>query len=200
MNTRSESSLKRVVLTGGPGGGKTALLNRLCHDPELSRITVATEEAIYGMRFVRLNPQSREFQCALVAIQAATEAVLLRTFQDSTKRILISHRGTLDPCAFWQSFRNSRESFFEMTGTALENHYRRYDLVIHLESAAVRMPEAYVRYPQAHRPEDLQQAARLDQLLAELWSAHPRYVKIEGTRNLEDKLHAGMELIRRELS
>jgi hypothetical protein len=104
-----------------------------------------------------------------------------------------------DPCAFWQSFGNSRESFFEMTGTTLEDHYRRYDLVIHLESAAVRVPEGYARYPQAHRPEEIEQAARLDQLLGELWCRHPRYVKIEGTVDVEEKLSEGMSIIRREL-
>ena len=110
----------------------------------------------------------------------------------------MSHRGTLDPCAFWQSFGNSRESFFEVTGTTLEDHYRRYDLVIHMESAAVRVPEAYLRYPHAHRPEDVKQAAWLDHLLGGLWCGHPRYVKIEGTRDVEKKLLKAVELVRRE--
>ncbi|MCY2991431.1 MAG: hypothetical protein NTY19_26680 [Planctomycetota bacterium] len=109
---------------------------------------------------------------------------------------IVSHRGTLDPCAFWQSFGNSRESFFEMTGTTFDEHYRRYDLVVHLECASVRVPEAYVRYPHAHRPEDIEQAVQLDHLLGELRCGHPKYVKIEGMVDVEEKLLRAVELIR----
>ena len=49
----------------------------------------------------------------------------------------------------------------------------------------MRVPEAYVRYPHAHRPEDIQQAAGLDHLLCELWSGHPNYVNIEGIITLK---------------
>ena len=107
----------------------------------------------------------------LVAIQAGTEDFLHQHLPADNTFAIVSHRGTLDPCAFWQSFGNSRESFYEMTGTTLDEHYRRYDLVIHLESAGVRVPEAYVRYPHAHRPEDVGQAARLDHLLDIICSA-----------------------------
>jgi hypothetical protein len=148
------------------------------------------------MRFVRMNPRSPEFQCALVAIQAATEQSLKRALAGTGKRVIMCHRGTLDPCAFWVSFGHSRESFFEMTGTTLEEHYRRYDVVIHMESAAVRVPEAYMRYPAAHRPEGVAQAALLDGLLGELWGGHPRCVKIEGMRDFEEKIERGMALIR----
>jgi len=184
-----------IAITGGPGGGKTELLRAIAVESRL----LITEEAIHSLRFVRLSPRSREFQCALVAIQAGTEAALLRSLAQTQVQAILTHRGTLDPCAFWQSFGNSRESFFEMTGTTLEDHYRRYDLVIHMESAAVRVPEAYVRYPHAHRPEDVEQAARLDRLLGELWCGHPSYVKIEGTVDVEEKLVRATELVREEL-
>ncbi|AUB81598.1 hypothetical protein [Candidatus Thiodictyon syntrophicum] len=82
-----------------------------------------------------------------------------------------------------------------MTGTSLADHYRRYALVIHLESAAVRVPHAYLRYPLAHRPEDLDQARQLDLLLGDLWQGHPNYVKLPGTADIEDKLAAAMSLM-----
>ncbi len=128
------------------------------------------------------------------------EESLKRALVGTGKRAIAYHRGTLDPCAFWMSFGNSRESFFEMTGTRLEEHYRRYDLVVHMESAAVRVPEAYVRYPAAHRPEAIAQAALLDRLLGELWGGHPRYVKIEGMRDFGDKIERGMAVIRQAVA
>ena len=83
-----------------------------------------------------------------------------------------------------------------MTGTTLDEHYRRYDLVIHMESAAVRVPDAYVRYPTAHRPEDLEAARLLDHLLGELWCGHRHYVRIGGTPDIEEKLTGAVRLIR----
>ena len=199
MTAQSNQPGSVIALTGRPGGGKSTLLRHLREHPVLAGRVVVMEEAIHLMRFARFPPRVPAFQCALVAIQAGTEDFLRQDRERANTRAIVSHRGTLDPCAFWQSFGNSRESFFEMTGTTLEAHYRRYDLVIHMESAAARVPEAYVRYPHAHRPEDIEQAARLDRLLGELWCGHPRYVKIEGTMNVEEKLTKGFELVRQEL-
>jgi len=105
------------AITGGPGGGKSALLARLARDAAVRDATVVSEEAIRGMRCVRMSPRSREFQCALLAIQAGMEEGLKRALVGTAKQLIVTDRGTLDPCAFWQSFGNSRESFFEMTGT-----------------------------------------------------------------------------------
>ena len=83
-----------------------------------------------------------------------------------------------------------------MTGTTADDHYKRYNLVLHLESAAVRVPQAYRQYPEAHRPENTARAALLDQLLGELWRCHPHYVKIEGTADIEEKLFRALLEIR----
>ena len=47
-----------------------------------------------------------------------------------------------------------------------------------------------------HRSEDIAQAALLDRYLAELWGGHPRYVKIEGMPDLEEKMARGMGVMR----
>jgi len=71
---------------------------------------------------------------------------------------------------------------------------------IHLESAAARVPEAYLRHLLAHQPEHVAEAARLDQHLGELWSGHPRYVKIEWTPDIAKKLSCGLALVRQLLA
>ena len=196
VEAKARAAVRVVAVTGGPGGGKSALLRRVSQGPRVGSEVAILDEATHGMHFVRMSPRSAECQCALVAIQAATEQSLARALGGTGTRAIICHRGTLDSCAFWQSFGNSRESFFEMTGTTLEDHYARYDLALHMESPAVRAPEAYVKYPHAHRPEDIAQAALLDRCLGELWSGHPRYVKIEGTPDIEAKLRRALQEIR----
>jgi len=192
----SENAVPVIVLTGGPGGGKSALLNRCMTEPELAAHLLPLEEAIQGMRGSGLDPRSREFHCVLAAHQIAAEDALKRTTASHHRRAIVTHGGTLDRCAFWQSFGYSRESFFEMTGSTLEVHYRRYSLVLHLESAAVRVPEAYLRYPLAPRAESAAEATRLDELLASLWSSHPRYVRMAAAPEFEIKLAQALRMIR----
>jgi hypothetical protein len=163
--------------------------------PSLLQSVIIAPEAIHQMRFVRLNPRSSEFQCALVAVQTAIEEALRRFEAQSSVKLIVTHRGTLDPCAFWVSFGNTRDSFLTMTGTSVEAHYARYAAVIHLESAAVRVPDAYERYPQAHRPETREEAKHLDRILAELWGAHPNYIRIEGCSAFLDKMDRAQKLI-----
>lgn len=196
LATHFEHSIAVIVLTGGPGAGKSALLERCTAESALPQRVVVLEEAIHAMRGTGLEPRSREFQCALVATQIAAEDALKRAVAGRGRQALLTHRGTLDPCASWQSFGHSRESFFEMTDSTLEDHYDRYDLVLHLESAAVCVPEAYVRYPRAHRPESVAEASRLDQLLGELWNGHPGYIRVEATPDIETKLGRCVRIIR----
>lgn len=73
-------------------------------DPHRHPSLAALDEGIQSIRLVRMSPRSPEFQCAPVAIQAASESVLSRALAGSGIDLLISHRRTLDPCAFWQSF------------------------------------------------------------------------------------------------
>jgi predicted ATPase len=191
--------MRTVAITGGPGGGKSSLLRHLAGEPDIKGRIVILEESIRGMRFARLEPRTREFQCALVAIQAGSEDSLKSALAGSATRLLFSHRGTLDPCAFWQRFGNTRQSFFEMTGTSVWDHYGRYDLVLHMESAAVSVPGAYIRFPESRRPESIEEAALLDSLLGELWRDHPRYRKLPGREDFDTKLGEAMKIIRTAL-
>jgi predicted ATPase len=183
-----------VALTGGPGGGKSTLLKLVSQKLQLTPFIIVLEEAIHGMAGCGLDPRSAEFQRLLVQRQRAREDDTLSVAAREGKGLIVTHRGTLDPCAFWQSFGNTRESFFEMTDITLEDHYRRYGFVMHLESAAVRVPSAYARYPDAHRPESIEQAARLDHFLGELWCSHPHYVKIEGTLDVGMKIDCALRI------
>jgi len=53
--------------------------------------------------------------------------------------------------------------------------------VIHLVTAADGAAEHYRRWPEAHRPETVEDAIRLDRLLERVWSNHPRYCRIDNT-------------------
>jgi hypothetical protein len=136
---------KRVVLTGGPGGGKTTLIRELAEDPATRGHFLALPEAVFVMRHFAISPQRQLFQRVMVHLQMALEDGLDRPG----------------------------------TGTTWEDHYRRYAGVIHLVTAADGAEDHYAHWPEAHRPEQIEDAIRLDGLLHRVWRDHPCYYRID---------------------
>lgn len=168
-----------VVLTGGPGGGKTALVQELQHDPIWAARLVALPEAISIAGRTGITPRQRLFQRLMVEVQAAMEGALDRALGADDPRAIICHRGTLDPLAYWLDRGWPEEEFFAFTGTQREEHYRRYRGVLHLVTAADGALDHYQRWPHAHRPESAQEAIQLDRLLQHAWASHPRYFRLD---------------------
>jgi len=92
--------------------------------------------------------------------------------------VLICHRGTLDALACWRRNGWPEQDFFALTGTHRDEHLRRYQGVLHLQTAAIGAREHRRRWHDAHRPETLAQAAQIDALCTAAWRAHPGYVLI----------------------
>jgi len=167
-----------IVLTGGPGGGKTTLINELAGDPAWAGRFAALPEAISWVGGLGISSSEKLFQRVMVQMQLALEDDLIRALSMQDQRFLLCHRGSLDPLAYWLDRGWLEEEFFEFTGTTRQEHYQRYTGIIHLVTAADGAQHAYHRWPDAHRPETTEQAIRLDRLLQQVWSGHLRYFRI----------------------
>jgi hypothetical protein len=168
-----------IVLTGGPGGGKSALLADLVQDPKWAGRFVAIPEAVQYARFVNISPRGKLFQRAIVHLQMALEDGLDRALGPTDPRLIICDRGSLDPLAYWLQRGWPEEEFFEFTATSLEDHYRRYAAVIHLVTAADGLRWQYARWAAAHCREEADEAIRLDRWLQQAWSGHPKYFRVD---------------------
>jgi len=168
-----------IVLTGGPGGGKTALIQELTQDPVWRGRVLALPEAICVAGRVGVSPRERLFQRLMVEIQRSLEDALARALDPEDQRLILCHRGTLDPLAYWLDRGWPEDGFFAYTHTRREDHYRRYLAVIHLVTAADGAAVHYARWPQAHRPEQIEDAIRLDHLLHQTWRDHPHYHRVD---------------------
>jgi tRNA (Thr-GGU) A37 N-methylase len=173
-----------IALTGGPGGGKSTLIEDLRQDARWAGRFVALPEAVQYARFVNISPQDKLFQRALVHLHMGLEDGLKRALGPADSRFIVCHRGSLDALAFWLERGWPEEEFFAFTGTTRKDHYRRYAAVIHLVTSADGVPQAYTRWPHAHRPEEPEEAIWLDNWLHEAWRGHPHYYRI-GNQGLD---------------
>jgi predicted ATPase len=123
---------RRVVLTGGPGAGKTAVLE-MVRRSLCQHVHVLPEAAsiVFGGGFPRDEdpPCRRAAQRAIFHIQRELEV----TGDAHNPAIVLCDRGTIDGLAYWPG---PVEDFWASTGTTLAAELRRYDAVLHLRTPA----------------------------------------------------------------
>ncbi len=186
-----------IVLTGGPGGGKTTLINELRADPAWQKHILALPEATSVVGQLGIAPWQRLFERLMVEMRCALEDTLARVLEPGDRRIILCHRGTLDSLAFWLEHGWTEDEFYSYTCTTRDEHYRRYAAVIHLVTAADGAIAHYARWPQAHRPEQPEEAVRLDQRLEHAWGGHLHYRRIGNVgKNWPDKACEAKAIIR----
>ena len=128
------------------------MIEDLRKDPGWRQRFLALPEAILVAGRVGVSPSERLFQRLMVAMQRAMEDALHQALAPDDRRVVLCHRGSLDPLAYWLDRGWPEAEFYAFTGTCREEHYARYQAVIHLVTAADGAAEHYVRWPQAHRP------------------------------------------------
>lgn len=177
----------RIVVTGGPGGGKTTaaeLFRREIGD----RVVIVPEAAtlLFSGGFPRRGEPSarRAAQQAIYHVQRNVEDVQLAAFPG---RILLCDRGTVDGAAYWP---DSDGDFFAALGTTLEAELARYDAVIFFESAAVG--GMCIEGGNPTRIESDAEAARLDARLRTLWQGHARFFFVPHNHSFFKKITLGL--------
>lgn len=166
----------RIVVTGGPGGGKTTAADLFRREIG-SRIVVVPETAtlLFAGGFPRPSPDNhhdaiKSAQKAIFHTQRGLEDLHAAEYPD---RLLICDRGTLDGGAYWP---DGADDYFASVGSTRDDELARYDAVLFFETAALGGHgfESENRF----RTESQDEAVDLDARLRALWSAHPRFVVV----------------------
>jgi len=181
----------RIVLTGGPGAGKTAVLEVV--QRHFCRHVVVLPEAasiVFRGGFPRrhTSPARESAQRAIFRVQLELERMVE---EEADAAVVLCDRGTVDGLAYWD---RDAESFWRDVGTTRAAQLARYAAVIHL-----RTPLADGGYDHSNplRIETPAQAAALDARLMEVWTGHPNRVVIDNTDRFVGKLDAALEAILR---
>ncbi len=183
----------QIVITGGPGGGKTTFLRWLQNSAPHHERFYSVPEAATRLIQSGMRPGSPAFQEEVIALQLATEWVCQT--EATPGQVLICDRGTLDGLAYWQLLGLTAPAFFEMSEMSLTDHLRRYAGVIHLRTTACGAVAHYQR-DEFGRPEPAEEALHIDQTLLEIWSAHPCFHLIEnGPGGWKEKLQKTWECL-----
>lgn len=181
---------RRIVLTGGPGAGKTAVLEIL-RRAMCQHVHLLPESAgiLFGGGFPRgTTPDARRAaQRAIFHVQRELEA----TAAGDDHAITICDRGTVDGFAYWPG----PDDMFASLGTSLTDELGRYHAVIHLRTPP---PWGY-NHANPLRRETAAEAAAIDAKLAVAWAQHPRRFEVEATTDFLTKAMHALTIVRDQL-
>ena len=183
--------VRRIVFTGGPGGGKTSALEFFRYEfPGRFLIVPEVATSLYLAGFPRFpDPQGvRAAQTAIYQVQRSLEDVQANHYPD---RLFLCDRGTIDGAAYWPE---GPEAFFRTQGTTLESELARYTAVIFFETAAAG--GLSIDSGNRARTDTLDEAVALDSRISQLYSRHPRFHRIPHFPSFFRKIEVALETLR----
>lgn len=185
--------MKKIVITGGPGAGKTVISRHFAStypDRFVSVPEAATQlyDALQT-RWDRLDvPARRDVQRKIYQLQIDQEQ---RTLAEHPRHILLLDRGTIDGAAYWPE---GPADYWRDVGSSSPVELARYDAVIWMQSsAALGLYDGDSSNPR--RFEHPQAAIASGELLVGLWKDHPVLRKVDAYRQLTDKIAAVQQVL-----
>ncbi len=179
----SQQPAKLIVITGGPGAGKTAVLE-IMRKILCQHVTILPEAAsvIFSGGFWRLDSGAakKAAQRAIYHIQTEMQNLVLT---ENLWTIGLCDRGTLDGLAYWP---DEQSNFFTELNTSLTTEYAKYAAVIHLSTPSLR---GGYNHQNPMRIETAEEAANIDQKIHLVWKNHPHYMRIESSHNFITKVY-----------
>lgn len=180
----------RIVVTGGPGGGKTTAADMFRREIG-ERVVIVPEAAtlMFSGGFPRYKEEHavHAAQRAIYHVQQNLEDVQAVEYPG---RVLLCDRGTIDGAAYWPG---PSDGFFEAMETCIETELARYDGVIFFESAAVG--GLTIEGGNPARCETIGEAAELDSRLRTLWSRHPNFRIVHHHQSFLKKITYGIAIL-----
>jgi predicted ATPase len=187
--------MQRIVLTGGPGAGKTVISRRIvAESPDRYVLVPEAATQVYDAlqtRWDRLDDAGRrDVQRRIYRLQVQQED---RISREHPGKILLLDRGTIDGAAYWPE---GPQAYWDELNTSAEAELSRYSMIIWLETcAALNLYDGHESNPR--RFESPQAAIESGELLLRLWERHPNLHRLSACESLEEKFQKVREILSR---
>lgn len=202
--------MKRIynlVITGGPCAGKsiaTAEL-KLYLEKEGFRVFVIPEVATYLMKngIVPYNNciSTLAFQTLIFKYQLFQENLMKQIateLEHDSRIVILEDRGLMDNKIYLSDteFEEILKSY-DLTEAEIMS---RYDLIIHLISTSVKSDDFYEGVSNEYRMENSEEAKELSNRCIKVWGKHPRFITIDVTPTLEEKMRKIKTVVKQSLN
>lgn len=193
--------MEKIVLTGGPCGGKSTVLRAIKEEfgdqivlvPEVATILLEGGFPVPGKDLPWSEEWQTAFQSAILPLQKSLEDAREMVAKSKCCRLVICDRGILDGAAYTPGGLDEFNSRYNVnTAAALA----RYGAVIHLESLATADPEKYGKSGNEGRFEPLERARSLEMATRSAWSGHSHQIIVSGRRGIDGKISEVIGIIR----
>lgn len=197
----------RLVLTGGPCGGKTTSQARLStffenlgwkvyRVPETATVLLSG-----GIKFSDLNSdETYKFQENLLRTMIQIENTYFELAKSCRRNcLIICDRGVMDASAYiepdkWERMKKSNG------WNEIEMRDNRYNQIVHMVSAANGAEQFYSTEEHSCRSEGVDHARDLDYKAASAWIGHPYFDVIDNSTDFEAKVNRMIECVCQKLS
>ncbi len=180
----------KIVLTGGPCGGKTTAIELVKSHLTKNNYTVLTvSEVASDLIGGGVSPLScgtnKDFQEAQVALQIAKELAYEKASESMGERdiVILCDRGVMDNRAYM-----TEGEFSDIVGSlgySIDNLMNSYSAVFHMETADAA---SYTTANNSARSESHESAILLDKNLRKAWNSHKHFYLIENQESFQKKL------------
>lgn len=177
-----------IVITGGPSGGKTTLIEAI--KKELGKEVTTVPEAaslLYrgGLPRAQDAASMSRVQRAIYFLQRELEGLMM---DQAPTKTLVCDRGSLDGLAYWPA---QAIPFFESLQTTEAAEIQRYQWVLHLDTATSDTYET----TNPLRTESYDEAWKLNEKIKKAWSQHPRHLIVPSNADFFSKMALCLLLI-----
>lgn len=194
-------SITKIVITGGPCGGKTTALERIREVFSQKGYTVVfipetATELIPGGIAPWTTYTNQDFQHCLLMLQREKEKYFIwgaEHLKAADKILLVCDRGAMDNKAY--TVGDEFSNILRLVCTTEEELLSRYDAVFHLVTAANGAEAFYTLSNNTARYETIEEARALDDRLIAAWEKHPNRFIIDNSTDFETKINMLIEKI-----
>ncbi len=185
--------ISKIVITGGPCGGKSSAQPYIKSYFEAKGYTVlfipeTATELIGGGVAPWTCGRNVDHQKCQMHLQTVKEEVFAyaASTMPTDKVLLICDRGTIDNLAYMNKEEYAEvQAYMGETAVSLRD---RYDAVFHLVTAAKGAEDHYTTDNNTARTETAEQAILLDDKILAVWVGHPHLRIIDNRTNFEEKM------------